>query len=404
MTSSDSYQNSAPVFINLTTDNPEGKEEQDEFIPDFADHAFKDYMYFWNVFLFQKEVVKKQADQPKQDVKDDDTESMDIDDDEQTEKNGSFLQATFNIIMSSSYQLIQNLDLTTIEKVDNKDPLETDNAVVNNQNLPTSGDFASLTASNPKDFSILVNLVEFLQVFLKKSQQFYWDWVYSSGEFWIGLSIKYPLISSFYKLLTVNFEICRDIGYFNNVVKKECFLYSRMVFINNTSPMLTSFIKIFLKGDENETNFSATEVQKSTYYLFSKYIHEILARINNYKDDLLISCLRLVLTAPVEICFFGDLSQIFQTSLRLGLGYNPLADLSLDALERWIFEYSGFGKNVLQSFYAIILPPLKDYLIINSSSEFNKESTQVTPIAKPKSAKKFSLKKLAATRQVSIFF
>ena len=39
-------------------------------------------------------------------------------------------------------------------------------------------------------------------------------WVYSFGREAVVLSSRHPLISSFYKLLAIDFSICKQLGYF----------------------------------------------------------------------------------------------------------------------------------------------------------------------------------------------
>lgn len=39
-------------------------------------------------------------------------------------------------------------------------------------------------------------------------------WVYMFGREAIVLSTRHPVISSFYKLLGINFSICKELGYF----------------------------------------------------------------------------------------------------------------------------------------------------------------------------------------------
>jgi DNA-dependent protein kinase catalytic subunit len=101
------------------------------------------------------------------------------------------------------------------------------------------------------------------------------------------------------------------------------------------------------------------EVQRAAA-LFQKYIREVLARLEQYKDDLLASCLHLVLSSPSALTDSVSVIAPIQLALKLGLGYFPLASIGLDAVERWI-EIVDREQN---SWFAQVLPCLNEYLLV----------------------------------------
>lgn len=94
--------------------------------------------------------------------------------------------------------------------------------------------------------------------------------------------------------------------------------------------------------------------------LFQKYIREVLARLEQYKDDLLASCLYLVLSSPSALTDANSIIPPIQLTLKLGLGYFPLASIGLDAVERWI----DIVDREQNSWFAQVLPYLNEYLLV----------------------------------------
>lgn len=95
--------------------------------------------------------------------------------------------------------------------------------------------------------------------------------------------------------------------------------------------------------------------------LFQKYIREVLARLEQYKDDLLASCLYLVLSSPSALTDSNSIIPPIQLALKLGLGYFPLASIGLDAVERWI----DIVDREQNSWFAQVLPYLNEYLLVH---------------------------------------
>jgi len=69
----------------------------------------------------------------------------------------------------------------------------------------------------------------------------------------------------------------------------------------------------------NEINEPYTGIQQRTYILYTKYINEIIIRMTQYKDDLLVSCLKLVLSSPNELISLEDFIEPIKIILNLGI-------------------------------------------------------------------------------------
>ena len=83
--------------------------------------------------------------------------------------------------------------------------------------------------------------------------------------------------------------------------------------------------------------------------------------MQNYKDDLLASCLRLVLAAPRELLVVAQLVEPLQLALKMGLSYPPLALVALDAMDKITTR---FKLNDLEDACREVLPCLMDYLLV----------------------------------------
>lgn len=108
-----------------------------------------------------------------------------------------------------------------------------------------------------------------------------------------------------------------------------------------------------------EETSSQVEIQR-TKSLFSKYIAEVLARLEQYKDDLLAACLHLVLSSPTALTDSNSVVSPIQLALKLGLGYFPLASVGLEAIERWMVVVDKDSEN----WFRQVLPNLNEYLMV----------------------------------------
>jgi DNA-dependent protein kinase catalytic subunit len=86
-----------------------------------------------------------------------------------------------------------------------------------------------------------------------------------------------------------------------------------------------------------------------------------------FKDELLAACLQLVLSVPKQFVRIAELVPALQMALRIGLSYNPLAVIGLNAIEYWLQTVPADVTPELGN----ILPFLADYLTVKSSDSAN---------------------------------
>ena len=98
--------------------------------------------------------------------------------------------------------------------------------------------------------------------------------------------------------------------------------------------------------------------------LIRRFSHEVLARQKQFQDDLLVSCLQLIIALPAE-CFDDDFVEFLpaiQLALTIGLTYLPLAEQTVTSFDRW----SRSSTLKFEQFYDEILPFLDDFLRLSS--------------------------------------
>ncbi|KAJ3092198.1 hypothetical protein HK102_009852 [Quaeritorhiza haematococci] len=340
LTKSSSYANALDLLVSLVdlvkayqalvltcVDTP-GRErssaEGDNLSP--YDHAYTDYFVFWEN-LFKD--ANFQTDAP-------------------PEKRRAFFRAVYDQTISTILQLPQRLNLSTLEPDFGGEGSEGSSAeaasTMKVTNVPSSGNVASLQPANARDFGIFVNFVEFCKLFLNRVRvKDFNRWAYIFGESWIRLSSTYPMVSGFYKLFGIGLSICAKTKFFDDALKPELLGLSH-------------------EGTDEELSNNVTSLQRSCYILFTKYIKEVLVRMQQYKDELLASCIQVVLSIPKELVSVPDLVAPMQLALKLGLSYPPLANVALDALESWM---AAMPYNAIRSSMKEILPGLSDYLLLD---------------------------------------
>ncbi|XP_070581112.1 DNA-dependent protein kinase catalytic subunit-like [Ptychodera flava] len=277
----------------------------------------------------------------------------------------------YDELISGILRILKKLDLTS-NKTTQDDQLSTEPGPSNIEATPSSANpssdpVAGLQPVKPKDFQIFVNLVDFSRDFLPDHCPYYFErWAYTFGHEVIVLSTQLPLVSGFYKLLSVCMKICQKIGYF------------KAIDVKSTSPTTTD--------------------KEAAFHLFKKFVKEVLVRLKQFKDDLLASCLFLVLALPHEIIASDVVAVVpaLQTTFKIGLSYLPLAHAGLDALESWALN---LPQTSLQPHYKDILPCLDGYLKTASDKNNNSASAQTVSLTKTSTGrgrKKIPIKLLKA--------
>ncbi|KAF9934906.1 hypothetical protein FBU30_010173 [Linnemannia zychae] len=290
-----------------------------------------------------------------------------------TEISGSdqeqFLKTIYGSTMESFKRLVSllNLSVSDTEKLPENEAnsqddltlesrlLESDSSVEPTYTMLTSSDVAKLQANCAKDFAIFQNLTEFWQLFLPEIRpDLFGRWTYVIGNTLIELSARYPLVSGFYRMFGTCLQVCQKILLFKST---------------DTS---NDHVKL-----ENES----VELQRAAV-LFQKYIREVLARLEQYKDELLASCLYLVLSSPSALTDSNSIIAPIQLALKLGLGYFPLASIGLDAVERWI----DIVDREQTSWFAQVLPCLNEYLMVQIPTSGDSDGTE-GPVVKSRREK-----------------
>uniref|UniRef100_A0A8C4XNR5 DNA-dependent protein kinase catalytic subunit n=1 Tax=Falco tinnunculus TaxID=100819 RepID=A0A8C4XNR5_FALTI len=255
----------------------------------------------------------------------------------------------YDEFIKSVLKIIEKLDLT-VQKLDvnEQDENETDSALVG----PTSDPASNLQPRKLTDFIAFINLVEFCREILpEKRVEYFNPWVYSFGYELIIHSTRLPLISGFYKLLSVTMKIAKKIKYFEGVSPRS-----------------------LRKCPEDPE-------KRSCFALFVKFGKEVAAKMKQYKDELLASCLNFLLSLPHDIIMLDIKAYIpaLQNAFKLGLSCTPMADLGLDALEDWSAH---IPRHIMQPHYKDILPLLDGYLKNSTSTVESQNNWEVRKLSR----------------------
>ncbi|XP_069007483.1 DNA-dependent protein kinase catalytic subunit [Embiotoca jacksoni] len=251
---------------------------------------------------------------------------------------GSLSRLLYDELVKSILRIVEKLDLS-VQKVATGEEAPNDAAHV----LPSSDPTAHLLPNKIKDFTAFINLVDFCsELLLNKHVEYFQSWMYPLSHDLILHSIRNPLVSGFYKLLSVTMKIANKIKYYQGVGVRS-----------STSP-------------QTDTVISAC------FALFSKFGKEVCVRMKQYKDELLASCLTFVLSLHHNIVALDIKAYCpaLETALKLGLSHVPLANAALDALEDWS---SHIPLDTMQPCFTNILPLLDGYL--KTTSTHNKDES-----------------------------
>ncbi|GFR68841.1 DNA-dependent protein kinase catalytic subunit [Elysia marginata] len=272
-------------------------------------------------------------------------------------------EALYNQLMAAVLKILNKLDLeaSVADQNDSGMEIEEDDQSVSAD--PTSG----VIAKRPKDFQVFINLVDFCKdLFLSVQWRFFRCWVFTFTHTLIIMSTRHPLVSGFYKLLSVTMTVANKLDYFTGLEKQL--------------PSLDSM-------EVDDENWNENKEARGTYLLVKKFSKEVLVRIKQYKDDLLASCLALILALPREIIVtsMADIVPAIQTTFTIGLSYLPLAMVGLEALEQWsrLLPHS-----VLAPYYKDILPFLDAYLRTDSRGSEDASADFTVTIKSKSSAKR----------------
>ncbi|XP_075968746.1 DNA-dependent protein kinase catalytic subunit [Anarhichas minor] len=246
----------------------------------------------------------------------------------------SLSRLLYDELVKSILKIVEKLDLS-VRKVTTGEEAPDDAAHV----LPSSDPTAHLVPNKIKDFTAFINLVDFCsELLLTKHLEYFQSWMYPLSHELILHSIRNPLVSGFYKLLSVTMKIAKRIKYYQGV------------------------------GPRSSTSPQSDTVKSACFALFSKFGKEVCVRMKQYKDELLASCLTFVLSLHHNIIALDIKAYCpaLEAALKLGLSHVPLANVALDALEDWS---SHIPLETMQNCYTSILPLLDGYLKTNTNDK-----------------------------------
>jgi DNA-dependent protein kinase catalytic subunit len=232
----------------------------------------------------------------------------------------------------------------------------------NEENVITSDPIADKQPSVPRDFQIFINLVELTRKTIPFiSPLLFKPWVLTFVKDVISLSSNYPLVSGFYKLLATGLDICNNMKYFQGL---------------GSNPLLSKA--------ENDASIMEVDVDDidrySAFHLFWIFAKKVIASIQQYKNDLLASCLFMVLSLPKEMVTseISCIIPVIQQSFKLGQGYWPLAEAVINSLSSWI-RY--IDQQNLQELMTLIFPLINNYLKTSVSTSVNLYSESIAVLS-----------------------
>ncbi|KAF7660907.1 hypothetical protein LDENG_00272900 [Lucifuga dentata] len=262
----------------------------------------------------------------------------------------------YDEVVKSILKVVEKLDLS-VQKVTPSEEAPEDVAPVV---LPTSDPTAHLVPNKNKDFTAFINLVDFCsELLLTKHLEYFHHWMYHLSHELILHSIRNPLVSGFYKLLSVTMKIAKKIKYYKGV------------------------------GPRSSKSSQSDTMRTACFALLSKFGKEVCVRMKQYKDELLASCLAFVLSLHHNIVAVDIKAYCpaLEVALKLGLSHVPLANAALDALEDWS---SNIALETMQPCYQSILPLLDGYLKSTSSSDKDDSSWEVMSSSSSRTDKGYS--------------
>ncbi|CAB4005561.1 DNA-dependent kinase catalytic subunit-like [Paramuricea clavata] len=311
-------------------------------------------------------------------------------------------RAIYDELVLAILKVANKLDLSSFRDVGSQDDLTSADESTSAQqpstpdspqpSIITSGSvtdpITGLQPKAPKDFQIFINLVQFSRkVLLKTKTEWFENWIYTFGKQLVVLSTRFPLVSGFYKMLEIVMKLSRKLNYFKGMTLSDV--------SSNVGDM-----------EVDQMDFSDC---RNCFILFHKFATEVVVRMKQYKDDLMSSCLQLVLSLPNELVLCDidviipalkvnktdraiqensleliELSSINKMAFKLGLGFLPLAEAALDALDTWTAE---LPSEVLHPYLREVLPQLDGYLKTASELESANEKEAETRFRKSRKSK-----------------
>ncbi|XP_042208389.1 DNA-dependent protein kinase catalytic subunit-like [Homarus americanus] len=225
----------------------------------------------------------------------------------------------YSEFISCTLEITKKLDLTTFKQ---GEPVK-DEAETGEESVATSDPVSGLKAKTPKDFQVYMNVITLMEEVLPlQSENHLEPHVSHLCWFFVRCSSLQPLVSAHYTAITTVLSCTQRTYYFK-------------------------------KHEDPEVG--------TVIHLIKSYIRELLQRCRQFRDQLLASCLTLILKLPlcIVIDIFPQLVSPLQMALQLGISYLPLAEVCVSALQVWIRQ---LPHDTLHQNLPLVLPLLLPYL------------------------------------------
>ncbi|XP_023014378.2 DNA-dependent protein kinase catalytic subunit [Leptinotarsa decemlineata] len=229
------------------------------------------------------------------------------------------LERTVNELVKTLMMLINKLNVSV--KLKGDDVVTTDVS-------------QAYTTEATNDYAIFLNLVDFYQeIFEKVKPSMFRKCICKIVTHLVDKCLKYPLTSGFYKLLSFSLKIARNLELFSTHPDQDIgySTSARGPDVDNCQTTLSTFLALLLN------------------------------KMPEFKDELLISCLQVLLGTPVVVikdalpsCVV-PLINVFE----VGRSYLPLARMGLRTLEYW---QENIEPEVLEPILMKIIPSLDSFL------------------------------------------
>ncbi|KAI8354648.1 hypothetical protein BD560DRAFT_455990 [Blakeslea trispora] len=237
----------------------------------------------------------------------------------------------YDAFISNALKLIKTFDLR-LKNAEEKDQ------EANEEQSPTILSNA-LSPINQKDFHLFQNLVRFWSaIFQEVEHSRIVHWIHVASSVIIDLSVMHPLVSGFYRMQADVLMVCEQLQFF-----RGC--------------------HAFQNNNKNVTISQAAKPKEFAIYLaIREYLREVWHKLQQFTDELLASCLHLLLSYPTEFFDTNELIAPLEKALRLGVSYHPLASVAMDSLDKLLDPSLNFGID--SKFLSHILPCINEYLLV----------------------------------------
>lgn len=207
-----------------------------------------------------------------------------------------------------------------------------------------------IEAEQDYDLKIFVNVVDLYSDILPQ-----WDktvirqYIVALINYNVKLSVKYPLIIGFYKLLTVWLRTANEIDYFS--------------------------------AKRLESNKKLNE----TCEILSSFTQDLLFQMKEYSENLQIACLEFIISLPITIIkeHLPNITSQLIVILKLGQGYLSIVEMAVDMLERLNINFS---ESEIAAYLKLILPHLDPYLrsksLLDNNFSINTNRKTITTLKK----------------------